>query len=579
MPEERTTLIDSLRINARELGNANGILYYDTPQSSTYRGYADLDLRARAIADALVKRGYRVGQTVTIGLTSGIDWADAAWGVLYAGLAFVPAPVAGFGTGSELGQRIGDIARAAGASVFLSDGGVIDRLGDGDDSLGVPAVLLADLLADGDPEQWTPPAINADSIAYLVFTSGSTGEPKGVISTHGTVSGFADAVAELWGLDREGTLVGWAPMHHIMGLLAQVIIPGANGTKAVVTSIEQFQRRPVVWLQMISRHQGTATAAGNFAFALVTQMVTDQQLAELDLSSLKVMFTGSEPVRADTVRAFLDRFAPAGIRGDMIAPTMGMTEATAYAGKYPGEAMVVRRFDRAAIESGELIPAEGPGSVEAVSCGRPIKDTTVVIVDPHTLMPVPDGTIGEIWVASPMVSPGYFRRPDATAETFGQQLPGSEEAFMRTGDLAAILDGELFVTGRLKEVINVRGRNLYPQDIEAAARLVSPAVGFGAAFELDGHPSAVGTVLEYNEETLAQSGHSIDKLAGRVRDALVKNISLPSLGVAFVTEGSLPRTSTGKVRRALTRTMLENGDLSTAHSSGFRQHPGNGPTE
>jgi acyl-CoA synthetase (AMP-forming)/AMP-acid ligase II len=169
-----------------------------------------------------------------------------------------------------------------------------------------------------------------------------------------------------------------------------------------------------------------------------------------------------------------------------------------------------------------------------------------------------------------MVSPGYFRRPDATAETFGHTLPGTDRPYMRTGDLAAWLDGELYVTGRLKEMIIVRGRNLYPQDIEAASRVVGSAVGISAAFELAAHPSAVGIVFEVNDEALAASGVSVEELAQRVRDELMTRVSLPSLAVAVVAEGKLPRTPTGKVRRTPTRTMIEAGELATRYSAGFR---------
>ncbi|HAS30732.1 MULTISPECIES: AMP-binding protein [unclassified Microbacterium] len=409
-----------------------------------------------------------------------------------------------------------------------------------------------------------------DSIAYLLYTSGSTGDPKGVIATHSTVLGTADAARDMWDSSPRATLVGWAPMHHIMGLMMQVIIPAINGAQAVATGTEQFQRRPVIWLQLISKHGGTMSAAGNFAFALVTQLATDEQIAELDLRSLKVLFSGSEPVRPETLHAFLERFASTGVTEQMVAPVMGMTEANMISGKFPDDELMIRRFDAERLENGQLVPADGDGTVEWVSCGRPTDQTQVVIVDPETLEPVPDGIVGEIWVASPMVSPGYFRRPDATAETFGHTIGGYDGAFMRTGDLAAILDGELFVTGRLKEMIIVRGRNLYPQDIEAAARTVSPAIGIGAAFELTGHPSVVGVVLEVNEEALAETQESMDALGARVRDSLMSRSSLPSLAVAFVTEGTLPRTPTGKVRRMPTRSHIESGTLRPLYSSGFR---------
>lgn len=564
----RHTLVDALRASARDLDDEHGILYYDTPELSRYRGYADLDRRARAIGQALAQRGYGPGQLATIGLTSGLDWADAVFGTLYAGMAFVPAPVAGYGTGDAVAQRVAGIAGASESTVFITDAAVRERIGD---SLEIPVLLLEELVAEGDADGWSEPDIDEDTIAYLLYTSGSTGDPKGVIATHGTVLATADAMKQVFGSGREAVLVGWAPMHHIMGLAVQVIIPGVNGANAVVTSTEQFQRRPVFWLQLISRHRGTMSAAGNFAFALCTQLATQEQIAELDLSSITCLFCGSEPVRPETVRAFLERFSSTGVTDRVIAPVMGMTEANLISAKFPDESLLIRSFDASQFEAGLLVPAEGEGSMPWVSCGRPSDSTSIVIVDPDTLTPVPDGTVGEIWVSSPMVSPGYFRRPDATAETFGHTIDGRHGAFMRTGDLAAILDGELFVTGRLKEMIIVRGRNLYPQDIEAAARAVSEAVGIGAAFELSGHPSVVGLVVEVDDEALAATGEDIDVLASRLRESLLSAISLPSVGVALIRAGDLPRTPTGKVRRTPTRVQIEGGMLPTLHSSGFRR--------
>lgn len=568
MTAPHTTLVDALRHTASTVGDSHGILYYDTPDSSRRRSYRDLDRNARTVAQALTARGHGIGDMAVIGLSTGLEWADAAWGALYAGMAFIPAPVAGYGTGAVIGERIAGMARAAEATVFITDAGVLERIDA--DALELEVLLLEDLLADGDADAWSMPALDGDAIAYLLYTSGSTGDPKGVIATHSTVTGTADAAKDLWDSSPRATLVGWAPMHHIMGLMMQVIIPAVNGAQAVATNTEQFQRRPILWLQLISRHRGTMSAAGNFAFALVTQLATDEQIAELDLSSLKVLFSGSEPVRPETLHAFLDRFGSTGVTEQMVAPVMGMTEANMISGKFPDDDLMIRRFDAERLENGQLVPADGEGTVEWVSCGRPTSQTQIVIVDPETLEPVPDGIVGEIWVASPMVSPGYFRRPDATAETFGHTIGGYDGAFMRTGDLAAILDGELFVTGRLKEMIIVRGRNLYPQDIEAAARTVSPAIGIGAAFELTGHPSVVGVVLEVNEEALAETQESMDALGARVRDSLMSRSSLPSLAVAFVTEGTLPRTPTGKVRRMPTRSHIESGTLRPLYSSGFR---------
>lgn len=570
MIETPTTLIEGLQASARNHGNDHGILYYDSPETTSFRGYADLEANAKRLADALVRRGYARGDTAVIGVSDALSWVDAAYGAIYAGLAFVPAPTAGYGAGARLGHSVTHLAEASAAAVIIVDAALYERLGGTDADLGVPVVLLEDLFTEGDARGWVDPEITSDSMSYLLFTSGSTGDPKGVIGTHGAITATADAMRELFHINSSATAVGWAPMHHIMGLAMQALIPATNGANAVVCATALFQKRPIFWLQLISRHRGTMSVAGNFAYDLCAKFATDEQVAELDLSSVECLMSGSEPVRAATVRAFLERFAPAGITDKAIAPVMGMTESMLMAGKFPEDPLCIERFDRAQLEAGRLVRVEGEGAVEWVSCGRTPEGTHVVIVNPETLTPVPDGTVGEIWVSSPMVSPGYFRRPDATAETFGQLLPGDDRPYLRSGDLAAVLDGQLFVTGRLKEMLIVRGRNIYPQDIEAGARTVSPAVGIGAAFELTGHPAEIGLVFEANEDALAEAGETAESLAERVRNEVARGISLPSLAVAVIPEGALPRTPTGKVRRNPTREMIEGGTVKPLYATGFR---------
>lgn len=573
MTETRTSLIDGLQSTARLFGDEHGILYYSGYDTTAYRGYAELERTARTLGNALARRGHGIGDTVVLGIVDALGVADAAWGAMFAGMAFVPAPVTGYGAGASLVGGVQRIATGAEASLVIVDRAVQARIEASEDVIDLPVLVLEDLLAEGDAEAWVPPAVDRDTMAYLLFTSGSTGDPKGVITTHGGVLATAEVTTELFNFSKRATVVGWAPMHHIMGLAIQALYPAVTGANVVVCATELFQRRPIFWLQLISRHRGTASAAGNFAFGLCTQLATDEQVADLDLSSLDSLFSGSEPVRSETVRAFVEKFAPAGVTEEMIAPVMGMTEANLISGKFPGQPLVIRTFDRAALERGELVPTTGDGSVEWVSCGGWTSETTLVIVDPDTLAPVPDGTVGEIWVASPMVSPGYFRRPDATAETFGRTLPGYDESFMRTGDLAAILDDQLYVTGRLKEMLIVRGRNVYPQDIEAAAKAVSPAVGIGSAFELIGHPSPVGLVFEVSAEALTATGDTPESLALKVRAGLADKMGLTSVAVATVSEGMLPRTPTGKVRRQPTRAQLIAGDLAPDYAVGFAPIP------
>jgi acyl-CoA synthetase (AMP-forming)/AMP-acid ligase II len=403
-----------------------------------------------------------------------------------------------------------------------------------------------------------------------LFTSGSTGDPKGVIYTQATFLGSM-AVNELaMGGTTDSVIVGWMPCHHAFGLAVQVLFPVYLGADVVLTSTEQFQRRPIFWLQLISRHRGTMSAAANFAFGLCTQFATDEQIAELDLTSLQVISNGSEPVRTATIQAFLDRFESTGIREGMIAPALGTSESMLVTMKPIGQDLVILDVDAAGLETG-TIQAAPPGarSIEMVSCGVACPLCEVAIVDASTGTRLPDGQVGEIWLSSPATSPGYWHRPDATAEAFGAKLDGDERSYNRTGDLGALIAGELFITGRLKDLIIVRGRNIYPQDIEAAAIRVHPAVGIGTAFELVGHPAEIGIILELDGDEIPEDSHGLDALAAIVRSALVHQFSLPSLAIAFLPTGDLPRTAIGKVKRRFTRSQFERGELGVMYADGF----------
>jgi acyl-CoA synthetase (AMP-forming)/AMP-acid ligase II len=563
------TLISALRHTAGRVGNDRGLRFYSNLDDSTFRGWAELDARARRVAQSLQSAGYQPGQRAVVALLPGLQWADAAYGALYAGLVLVPAPVAGYGTATALIARISDLTVASEASLIITEQSILGTLGSDADALAVPVRAIEGLL-HGDDASWTEPSIDAESTSFLLYTSGSTGDPKGAIGTHGTFLATVDACVELFELSADSTVVGWSPLHHAMGLVLQVIVPAVLGAQSVLLATDQFQRRPLVWLQLLSRHRGTMSFAGNFAFALTTQLATDEQVASLDLSNVTALLCGSEPVRPETMGAFLERFAPTGLNPNAVIPAMGMTEAMLVSAKRPHTPTRFSRFDGNELAEGSLTPSSGEGSVEMVSNGRPSRATNVVIVDPDSLMPCLDGKIGEIWVSSPMIGPGYFRRPDATAETFGHRLPGDDREYLRTGDLASILDGELYITGRLKEIIIVRGRNVYPNDLEAAASIAHPALGVSAAFELQGHPSAVGIVAEYDSEAVNASNVSLADLADALRAVLVQRASLPSVAVALVEAGTIPRTATGKVRRRPTRAALEDGSLPVSYSRGYR---------
>ncbi len=563
------TVHEALHESAQTFGNTRGLRYYHTRDSSEYRGFAELDRRARAVASRLTAAGFGPGDLAIIGLARGLECVEAIYGALYAGLAFAPAPVAGYGSADMMAHRVAGIARSADARVLITSPSDYAALGGSLPGVELSTLMIDEMVAEGGPDSWMPPQVDGDSMALLLFTSGSTGDPKGVIGTHRMIMSSVADFSRLFGYSSESVMLGWAPLHHAMGIFTQVFIPISLGAEGVILATSQFQKRPAVWLQLMSKHRATSSSGGNFAFTLATQFATDELVAELDLSSVDTLFSGSEPVRAATVQAFVERFAPAGLKASSVSPLMAATEALVISAKPAGSEVVIRTFDAASRETGLLRPSTGDGGVEMVSCGRPSETTSVVIIDPQTLQPVEGGTIGELWVAGPGVSPGYYRRPDATAETFGHSVPGFEGSYMRTGDLAAIVDGELFITGRLKDMINIRGRNIYPQDLEAMAVTVSEAVGISAAFELEGHPSAIGIISEVDEESREVAGLSYAELTAQLQKELIAYFSLPSLAVGLVPLGQLPRTGAGKVTRRPVRVALESGGLPLVHATGF----------
>lgn len=577
MTDEPSTLIDMLRAAASRVGDTRGIRFYESPKTSEFVGYDELDGRSRRIATALAQRGLAPGDSVVLALHPGLEFIEAVYGALYAGLSVVPAPVGGIAVSDVATEQVTNIVRASGSRAVLTHEAVTDLLSAEAgstalaDAAGVPVATISDLFAQGDADSWKAPVLNADSMAGMLFTSGSTGNPKGVIMTHGSLLACASLCQGLLDMTTDSVFVGWAPLHHAMGLIVQAFLPVYAAADAVLTSTAQFQRRPVFWLQLMSRHHATISVAGNFAFDLCTQFATDEQISELDLSSLTALMTGSEPVRTDTVRRFVERFAPSGVRESMIMPAMGMTEAMLISAKSLGTDLVIVNADSSLLEGGTLREGSGAQTTEMVSCGPAAPLCNIVIIDPEQDTPVAlaENQVGEIWITSPGASPGYWQNPEATAEVFGWKVPGDDRDYVRTGDLGALVDGELFVTGRLKDLIIIRGRNLYPQDLEASARLAHAAVGIGAAFELTGHPSDVGIVLEIDDAQLTEAGIDLVSLTTEVRAALISRYSLPSLAVAFIGEGTLPRTPSGKVKRSLTRSKLDNGELSIVHADGF----------
>ena len=422
----------------------------------------------------------------------------------------------------------------------------------------------------GAADDWRSPAIGSDSLALLQYTSGSTGVPKGVMVSHGNLVANEAAITSAVGITAASRTMGWLPHYHDMGLVGQLLQPISVAADSVLTSPSQFLRRPLLWLRLISEHRSTHTVGPDFAYGLCTRLVTDEQLATLDLSSLEVVITGAEPVRNATLAAFSSRFAPAGFRAAAFVPAYGMAETTLLVtASVRDHAVAPISADAGSLEQGLLRPAGDDRVVDLVSCGPPAAGHEIAIVDPASGAPAPAGEIGEILVRGPSVAQGYWNRPRETAEVFGATITGDESgtAHLRTGDLGALVDGELVITGRLKDLIIIRGRNLYPQDLETTAGALLHSGCLSAAFEGTASQPQVGLVAEVDLARVPADG--LGGFAEQVRRSVADEYMIPELGVALIRKGTLPRTTSGKVQRGLTRSLLADDRLATVLTVGF----------
>lgn len=522
-------------------------------------GYAQLDARARSIAAWLSACG-AARRPVLLVYPEGLTFVAAFLGCLYAGAIAVPVPVPADARSVERTRRI---VRDAGIALALTPtaadahalANCLAAPGDAVSTVGALRCEATDALEPLDASAWSRPALDASAIAFLQYTSGSTGEPKGVVVSHRNLLHNEAQIQRVVASDADSVVTGWLPHFHDMGLIGMLLHPLYVGCDCVFMAPSTFLRRPVRWLEAATHYAATITVAPNFAYDLCARAVKREQLGGLDLSALKVALNGAEPVRAKTIEAFSARFAPVGFDARAFSPCYGMAEVTllASAGR-PAAAPVLLDIDARALERHEASLAKpGAEALRVVGSGRAV-DLDLRIVDPQTHAVAADGRIGEIWLRGDSVAQGYWRRPDASEAAFRARTAAGDGPYLRTGDLGFVRDGELFVTGRLKDLLIVNGRNLYPQDIEDFVRELHPALGAGAgaAFSIDADGERVVVVHEIKEARL-DDGLSAAALSARIRTALARAFDIAAPSVVLVPRGGVKRTTSGKVQRGLTR--------------------------
>ncbi|MGH9192107.1 MAG: AMP-binding protein [Acidimicrobiales bacterium] len=420
---------------------------------------------------------------------------------------------------------------------------------------GDPPMVGFDDLAAGDAARWVRPPDDHDRLAILQFTSGSTSDPKGVMLPDRVLCANLDAVAEAAGLDPdEDVLVSWLPLYHDMGLVGLLTLPMSTGARLVLGAPQDFTAKPARWMEWVSTYGGTATAGPNFSWVLATRALDRSE--PLDLSRLRVALNGAEPIDPDQVEAFVAAGRRHGLRPEAVFPAFGMAEV-AIGGTFPAplSGMVTDCVDRRVLETERYAAPTDPGvagSRRLPLLGRPVPGLEIRVVDPDTGVPLREREVGELEIRGTSVTPGYYRRPDANAELF-------RDGWLRTGDLSYLLDGQLVVCGRIKDVIIVGGRNLFPEDVErAVGRLEGVRAGNVIAFGVEGDRGRESLVVVAESRAVDDDLAAVRRLvAERVRDA----VGVPAKDIVLVAPGTLPKTSSGKLQRSLCKRYYRDGRL------------------
>ena len=535
------------------------------PQSVTN---AELDLRARALAAQLSDR-FGPGERALIVCQPGLDYVTAFFACLYSGLIAVPVYPPNPALLKRTLPRLLGVIDDARPSVVLAQASVTSMAGSFAEF--APALGTLDWIAIDEvdltvAQDWRRPEITGASTAFLQYTSGSTGQPKGVVVSHANLLHNLDAIHRLFvrsDAPEESHLVIWLPPYHDMGLIGGLLEPAYGGFPVTFMSPLAFLKRPIRWLRAISEQRGTYSGAPNFAYDLCVAKTTEEERATLDLSRWTLAFTGAEPVRAETVERFARAFAPSGFHREALYPCYGLAEGTLLvSGGERAAPPVIRRLDAVALAGNTAVEAAaGQEARLSVSCGASIPGQELLVVDPEALTRLPDGRVGEIWVSGPSVAAGYWQRPEETGQTFGGRPAGPVSGpFLRTGDLGFLDGGELHVTGRRKDLIIVAGRNHYPQDIERTVEGVDPALrpgcGVACAVERQGEERLL-VVHEVDGPGKLDTGAVIVA----IRAAVAAEHDLVVHEVVLVRRGAVPKTSSGKVQRAACREAFLAGSL------------------
>ncbi len=548
------TFVEVLRDNAIHADRA--VTFVRATGEERRVSFPDLWAQARQRARALYALGLKKGDRVALVLPEPDEFVLTFMGCLTAGIVAVPMyPPQTLAKMETYGDTVRHILAASGADVLITNDSLAELMRENlAGASNARVVVERDVRGDVENAE-APPAVTLEDLAFLQFTSGSTSKPKGVMVTFGNLAANAHAIM-VDGLkstpaDRG---VSWLPLYHDMGLIGFVVAPLYTLVQVMFLPTMSFIRRPSIWLDAIHRHRATITFAPNFAYALATRAVTETQSKEWDLSCMRALGCGAEPIQADVLRGFLERFEPNGLSPKSVLPSYGMAESTLAITFWDLEKhLATDRVDVEAMRKGEAKNAANGHAMELVACGRPFPGHDIKIAGAEGAS-LGERRVGEIWVKGPSVTSGYFGDSAATADAF-------EDGWLKTGDLGYFAEGELYICGRAKDLIILNGKNYYPQDIEAVvSRIPGVRDGQCVAFSVLDDRGAEHCVVVAEAKPGPRSGTAAE-IISQIIQAVRAEVGIVPGEVHLIKRGTLPKTSSGKVRRREARRRLETDEL------------------
>ncbi|OKH26188.1 AMP-dependent synthetase [Hydrococcus rivularis NIES-593] len=564
-----STLIELLRGRATQQPDGHAYTFLiDGKTESAPLTYGELDRQARAIA-ALLQQYRAKGERALLLYPQGLEVIAAFCGCLYAGVIAIPVPPPESGRLKRTLPRLRAIVKDAQATFALTTAGILSLIENVRDEF--PEFELMHWIDSATvdlalAEQWQDPQADKNQLAYLQYTSGSTSTPKGVMLSHFNLIHHAGYLQKACGYEPNSVTLTWMPYFHDYGLVEGMMVPLYNGTPCYLQSPFAFIKRPVQWLKNITKYRVTHSQAPNFAYDLCIRRVKPKDLEELDLSSWQAAGNAAEPINPKVMAKFVETFSPCGFAWETFAPAYGLAEYTLLVSTKPkGHKPVITRLEAAALEKDKIVdakPERENGIRTIASCGRLVCDTKVAIVHPDTLIRCAPDEVGEIWVADPSVAQGYWQREEETERTFRAYIQDSGEGpFLRTGDLGFLKDGELYITGRIKDLIIMRGTNHYPQDIEWTVQHLHPALrpDYGAAFSIEDNGEEQLVIVQEVERRTENL--DLKQIIGDIRQEIAEQHEIPVYAIVLAKSGTILKTASGKIQRRACRQNFLNGTI------------------